>query len=139
MRDGRKLVELAAEDEARGRMFTAGVKLNRAATYYQTAERMQAHGDAAPRVLSQPRHLPARVAAENYERVEIPYVGAHIAGLYVRAEGARARRRSCCVNGLDSSKEMNYRVGLPRGLAKRGVSTLNIDQPGTGEALRAHG
>jgi dienelactone hydrolase len=43
------------------------------------------------------------------------------------------------LNGLDSTKEMKYRVGLPRWLAQRGVSSLVIDQPGTGEALRLHG
>ena len=43
------------------------------------------------------------------------------------------------VNGLDSTKEMKYRVGLPRWLAQRGVSSLVVDQPGTGEALRLHG
>ena len=31
---------------------------------------------------------------------------------------------------------MKYRVGLPAWLAKRGVSSLVVDQPGTGEALR---
>ena len=41
--------------------------------------------------------------------------------------------------GLDSTKEMKYRVGLPAWLAKRGVSSLIVDQPGTGEALRLHG
>jgi pimeloyl-ACP methyl ester carboxylesterase len=34
---------------------------------------------------------------------------------------------------------MRYFVGLPRWLAQRGVSSLVIDQPGTGEALRLHG
>src|SRR5881628_711013 len=34
---------------------------------------------------------------------------------------------------------MKYRVGLPAWLAKRGVSSLVVDQPGTGEALRLHG
>ena len=43
------------------------------------------------------------------------------------------------VNGLDSTKEMKYRVGLPAWLAQRGVSSLVVDQPGTGEALRLHG
>jgi dienelactone hydrolase len=31
---------------------------------------------------------------------------------------------------------MKYRVGLPAWLAKRGISSLIVDQPGTGEALR---
>jgi hypothetical protein len=43
------------------------------------------------------------------------------------------------VNGLDSTKEMHHLVGLPRWLAQRGVSSLVVDQPGTGEALRLHG
>jgi alpha-beta hydrolase superfamily lysophospholipase len=34
---------------------------------------------------------------------------------------------------------MKYLVGLPGWLAERGVSSLVIDQPGTGEALRLHG
>jgi dipeptidyl aminopeptidase/acylaminoacyl peptidase len=43
------------------------------------------------------------------------------------------------VNGLDSTKEMLAWSGLPEALARRGVATLSIDQPGTGEALRLHG
>ncbi|UNA35265.1 hypothetical protein LRM35_18255 [Klebsiella variicola subsp. variicola] len=38
------------------------------------------------------------------------------------------------VNGLDSTKEMKYLVGLPQWLAQRGVSSLVVDQPGTGSA-----
>ena len=43
------------------------------------------------------------------------------------------------INGLDCTKEMKYRVGLPDWLARRGVSSLVVDQPGTGEALRLQG
>ena len=72
-----KLCALAEEDEARGRMISAGDKYGRAATYYLTAERLQAHsapgrGDALPRFLD----VFARgiaLAGENCERVEIPY------------------------------------------------------------------
>src|SRR3954467_7318873 len=39
-----KLSGLADEDEERGRLFSAGEKLKRAALYYLTAERMQGHG-----------------------------------------------------------------------------------------------
>ena len=38
------LIELAAEDEAKGRNFSAGQKLERAALYLLNGERMQAHG-----------------------------------------------------------------------------------------------
>src|SRR6185503_13979586 len=39
-----KLIELAREDEARGRNYSASNKLQRAALYLITAERMQGHG-----------------------------------------------------------------------------------------------
>ncbi|OZA59267.1 MAG: alpha/beta hydrolase, partial [Sphingomonadales bacterium 39-62-4] len=41
---GDKLIELAAEDEAKGRMFSASDKLERASLYLLVAERMQGHG-----------------------------------------------------------------------------------------------
>jgi hypothetical protein len=38
------LIELAAEDEAKGRKFSAGTKLQRAALYLFNGERLQGHG-----------------------------------------------------------------------------------------------
>lgn len=141
---GDQLRELAAEDEARGRRLSAGDKLARAATYYLTAERMLSHTDPdrAP--------LYARMLAtfaqsielgrENCERVEIPFGTTHLAGLYTRALGVEGKAPLLVqVNGLDSTKEMKYRVGLPAWLARRGVSSLVVDQPGSGEALRLQG
>jgi len=138
-----KLCGLAAEDEARGRLLSAGEKYGRAATYLITCERLQAHG-ALGRLELYRRFLDVfakgvSLARENCERVEIPYEGAHIAGLLVRADGEGPAPLLVQVNGLDSTKEMKYRVGLPAWLAKRGVSSLVIDQPGSGEALRLHG
>jgi dienelactone hydrolase len=139
-----KLCGLAEEDEARGRLISAGDKYGRAATYYITAERLLAHGSAG-RIELYKRFIDVfnrgtRLAGENCERVEIPYGDAHIAGLYTRAEGVTGPAPILVqVNGLDSTKEMKYRVGLPRWLAQRGISSLVIDQPGTGEALRLHG
>ena len=139
-----KLCDLAAEDEAKGRLISAGDKYGRAATYYLTAERLQAHGAEGRMALYQ-RFLEVfnkgiKLAGENCERVEIPYGDSHISGLLVRAEGVTGRAPILVqVNGLDSTKEMKYRVGLPRWLAQRGVSSLIIDQPGTGEALRLRG
>ena len=78
-----------------------------------------------------------RLAHENCERVEIPYGQTHLSALYTRAEGVEGRAPILVqLNGLDSTKEMKYRVGLPRWLAQRGVSSLVVDQPGTGDALR---
>ncbi len=139
-----KLCALAEEDEARGRLLSAGEKYNRAATYLITCERLQAHGAPGRLALYQPflevfaRGI--RLSKENCERVEIPYEGKVISGLYVRVEGVQGPAPILVqVNGLDSTKEMKHRVGLPAWLARRGVSSLVIDQPGTGEALRLHG
>ncbi|KEA63073.1 hypothetical protein ADIMK_2597 [Marinobacterium lacunae] len=139
-----KLCSLADEDESRGRMISAGDKYVRAATYFLTAERLQAHG-APGRLALYQRFLEVfnkgiDLAKENCERVEIPYEGKHLSALYVRAEGVDGPAPILVqVNGLDSTKEMKYGVGLPRWLAKRGVSSLIVDQPGTGEALRLQG
>ena len=141
---GDKLCELAEEDEGRGRLISAGDKYGRAATYYLTAERLQAHNspgrlDLYKRMLSVFQRG-VRLAHENCERVEIPYDKTHLSALYTRAEGVEGRAPILVqLNGLDSTKEMKYRVGLPLWLAQRGVSSLVVDQPGTGEALRLHG
>jgi len=141
---GEKLCDLAADDEKKGRLISAGDKLQRAAIYLVTAERMQAHGSPGRAELyarmPQVFQRGTRLSGANVERLEIPYEGAHMAGLYVRAEGVSGPAPLLVqVNGLDSTKEMKYFVGLPRWLAQRGISSLVIDQPGTGEALRLHG
>lgn len=140
---GDKLVELAEEDETKGRLLSAGDKLQRASMYYQTAERMLGHGDPTRATLyatfQSAFQRGLNLSKANCERVEIPYGDAHISGLYVRAEGVEGKAPLLVqINGLDSTKEMRYLVGLPRWLAQRGVSSLVIDQPGTGEALRLH-
>jgi dipeptidyl aminopeptidase/acylaminoacyl peptidase len=139
-----KLVDLAAEDEAKGRLFSAGPKLQRAALYYLTAERMQGHGHPG-RMGTYDKALAAFAKGtgycnDNVERLEIPYEGKVIAALYTRAEGVTGPAPAVVyLNGLDSSKELLYWSWLPQALAKRGISTLCVDQPGTGESLRKQG
>jgi dienelactone hydrolase len=140
---GDKLLSLAADDEAKGRLISAGDKMQRAAIYFLTAERMQGHGTPGRMALYERLQQVFRrgiaLSGANCERLEIPYGDKHLAGLYVRAERVRGRAPLLVqVNGLDSTKEMKYFVGLPRWLAQRGVASLVVDQPGTGEALRLH-
>jgi dienelactone hydrolase len=140
---GDKLASLAEEDLAAGHELSAGTKLDRAATYYITCERMQpAHSEIRREIYAKQQRCFRRgmeLMRDPASRVEIPYQGGVIAGIFVPAEGiAGPAPLIIMVNGLDSTKEMIYRVGLPRALARRGVSTLVIDQPGTGEALRLH-
>lgn len=139
-----RLILLAEEDKAQGRMLSAGDKLGRAATYLLTAERLQAH-DAPGRLMLYRRFLDVFaegliLARETCTRVEIPYGDKHLSALFVPAQGVEGPQPVLVqVNGLDSTKEMKYRVGLPAWLARRGVASLIVDQPGTGEALRLHG
>ena len=141
-----KLCGLAEDDVAQGRLLSAGAKYKRAANYLLTCERLQAHG-APGRLALYERFADVfakgiALARDNCEAVRIPYGDSFLSGLLVRAHGLAAGARAPLllqVNGLDSTKEMKYFVGLPQWLAERGVSSLLIDQPGTGDALRLRG
>lgn len=139
-----KLVGLADEDEAHGASFSAADKLHRAALYYLVAERMQGHGSPAKQDTyrkGKATFLRAiEASGENCERIEFPYQGKVLSGYFTRGEG-QAGPGPCVLylNGLDSCKELLYWSRLPQELARRGISTLCLDQPGTGESLRECG
>lgn len=134
------LIELAREDEARARNLSAGAKLERAALYLFNGERMLSHGapgrleafKQAGTVFLKAMHL----QGANCERVEIPLETGTMPALYIRAPGDGPKPVVVYCNGLDSFKELLYWTRLPEALARRGISTLCVDQPGTGEALR---
>lgn len=137
------LVELAAEDEERSRMRSAGRKYGRASVYYQTAERMQAHG-------FEPRREAYRKTLDTFsryleltdqpaEKVEIPYGEASLPGILVRPDTPDPVACVLFFNGLDSTKEQFYGTGTADELRHRGIATLMVDTPGAGEALRLRG
>jgi dienelactone hydrolase len=138
-----RIIGLAEEDEKRDRAFSASDKLERAALYLLVAERMQAQGSAG----RQATYARARAAFDkstnlahlNRERVEIALSAGTMPALYTRAEGREPRPVVVYCNGLDSCKELLYWSRLPEALARRGISTLSLDQPGSGEALRLQG
>lgn len=138
-----RLIGLADEDEAGARRFSASDKLERAALYLLVAERMQAQGSPG----RETTYARARAAFDrstalghiNRERVEIPLATGTMPALYTRAPGAGRRPVVVYCNGLDSCKELLWWSRLPEALARRGVSTLCVDQPGSGEALRLQG
>ena len=121
-----RLIGLAEEDEAKGRLLSAGPKLQRAALYLLTAERMQGHGHPG-RAETYARALAAfakgvRYSHENVERFDIPYRGKAVPVLYTRAEGVSGPAPAVVyLNGLDSNKELLFWSRLPRELAKRGI------------------
>ncbi len=137
------LLALAEEDIAAGRNFSASAKMERAALYLLVAERMQGQGSTG----RQQTYARAREAFDrsthlgrlNRERVEIPLAQGTMPALFTRAPGAGPQPVVVYCNGLDSCKELLWWSGLPEALARRGVSTLSVDQPGSGEALRLQG
>lgn len=137
---GNKLIGLASEDEAKARAFSASNKLERASLYLFTAERMQGHG--APgrgAIYASARDTFDRSTALgklNRERVEVPLAEGTMPALYTRAPGDGPKPVVVFCNGLDSCKELLFWTRLPEELARRGISTLCVDQPGSGEALR---
>ncbi|MXO71939.1 alpha/beta hydrolase [Alteraurantiacibacter buctensis] len=138
-----KLVALGEEDLALGREFSAGNKFKRSAIYYQTGERMQPHGspDRMATYLNGINNFMRgmKLTNEPVEKVTIPYQGKEITGLFHKAPVDGPAPCVVYCNGLDSMKEMLWMGGFPHAMAKRGVHTLCVDQPGTGEALRLQG
>ena len=106
------LIELAGEDEARGRGYSASDKLERAALYLLVAERMQQQGSPG----REETYTRARAAFDrstalgrlNRERVEIPLADGTMPALWTPAPGAGPRSAVVYCNGLDSSKELLY-------------------------------
>jgi len=134
------LLQLASEDEANGRAFSASDKLERAALYLLVAERMQAHGspgrgETYARALATFERSTA-LGQLNRQRVEVPLACGTMPAIYTRAPGPGPHPVVVYCNGLDSCKELLFWSRLPEALARRGVSTLCVDQPGSGEALR---
>jgi dienelactone hydrolase len=138
-----RLIGLAEEDEARGRAFSASDKLERAALYLLVAERMQEQGSPQREVTyARARSIfdrSTKLGRLPRERVEIRLAHGTMPALYTAAPGTGRRPVVVYCNGLDSCKELLWWSRLPEALSRRGVSTLCVDQPGSGEALRLQG
>ncbi len=135
------LVE-ADERVASGRTRSAGAICKRALNYLIHAERMQS------------RHEPERLATyqrcldlaertfdlidPTTVRVEIPFEGSALPAYWHPAAATAAGPAPVMVmfNGLDSCKEHMYVSDFWAEMDARGISTLMVDTPGTGEALR---
>lgn len=138
-------VEASARgDEHAGHRLSAGRKYRRAAAYWFTAERLHrpGHAERADAYARMRECFDKFVVCrgENCVRMEIPYEGRFMPALYTAA--ARGGATAPCMvhfDGLDGTKELMYLIGISEELARRGVSTLIVDHPGVGEALRLHG
>ncbi|MDE2301383.1 MAG: prolyl oligopeptidase family serine peptidase [Sphingomonadales bacterium] len=130
----------ADADLARGYTLSAGAKYLRASGYYLAAERLQSR-DYAPRWAAYDRGLElfrrgAALKGMHVEPVEIPYEGSAYPALFFHDGSGSRRPCLVSVNGLDSMKEQVLMAGHGAVNLERGINTLFVDQPGTGEAIR---
>lgn len=133
----------AEADEAAGYLLSAGTKFARASGYYLSAERMQSR-DYAPRWAAYDRGLElyrraVTLRGLHVDFVEIPYGESAFTGIFVHDGSGTPRPTLVSCNGLDSMKEQVNMAGHGASNLERGINTLFVDQPGTGEALRKRG
>ncbi len=138
-----RLIASANADVERGRLLGAGDKLYRASLYTSQAERLQSpfwEGRNAAYQKSIDLLLQhVQLSDVPLTAVEVPFGDTSLPGYFYAAEETEPGVRPPVVvqwNGLDSTKEMMYYSGFPQMLARRGISTLMVDTPGSGEALR---
>ena len=130
----------AEADEKAGRILSAGAKYGRASGYYLSAERMQSR-DYAPRWVAYDRGLAlyrryVDLSGLHVDFVEIPYEEAAFPAIFVHDGSGTPRPALVSCNGLDSMKEQVDMAGHGAANLARGINTLFLDQPGSGEALR---
>lgn len=141
-----RILASAQEDEARGWRRGAAEKYYRAALYTSQAERLQSPKWEGRKAAYQKsidlllKHV--ELGEVPLTVVDVPYTGddapagSAIPSYFHRAPGEGPHPLVVMWNGLDSTKEMMYTSGFPQLLAARGISTLMMDPPGSGEALR---
>jgi dipeptidyl aminopeptidase/acylaminoacyl peptidase len=142
---------LSVEERGRERIrdghWASGAQyLQRASAYYHVGERFlqpknQAGLDAYMRGVHCFRDAAKYVKRPHIEHVEIPYEGASLPALYVRAEPQNNAGKVPAVvffDGLDITKEIQYFKGVAD-LVARGIACLIVDGPGNGESIRFRG
>ncbi|WP_040701705.1 alpha/beta hydrolase family protein [Nocardia vinacea] len=139
------LVGQAQAAEKAGHHRTAGQLYRRATNYLCQAERMQ-NASAPQRLDTYRRVLELQQKAFDNDdprtsKVEIPFEETTLPGYFTKAPAAAHAPAPVMIlwNGLDSTKEHGYASGVQDEFAARGISTLIVDTPGSGEALRLRG
>jgi len=138
-RMGARLEKIGDRAEAAGHRMSAGNAFLRAGMYYFTGERFIYPGELKRDIGRKAIELQTKGLLQRYpniERVEVPFEGASLPALFMKAPSASARTPTIVVfDGMDNCKEMSV---LFNGLefAARGWNTLAIDGPGQGESLR---
>jgi dienelactone hydrolase len=139
-----QLEDQASAAEEAGHRRTAGQKYLRAAAYLCQAERMQSAKDPERNKIYQHcldvMEMTFELLDPATTRVQIPYGDTTLPAYFVNASTDGSPTPVMILwNGLDSTKEHMYTSGFGTELAARGISTLMVDCPGSGEALRLQG
>lgn len=139
-----QVAEQARESEAAGHTRTAGQKYLRAGSYLCQAERMLSNSspDRIPtyKYLLEVMEKSFALIDPRTTRVEIPFEGTTLPAYFTNASVDGEPVPTIIMwNGLDSTKEHMYTSGWPTEMAARGYSVLQVDCPGSGEALRLQG
>lgn len=138
-----KVEALAEADHKAGHRFSAGRKFGRACVYYMTAERMASHHKPDKLALYHKMlatfRLSVELRGEPIEFLDLPYEGTALPALFYRAAGGGRRPAMIHFDGFDVTKEWMHLCGMAREFAARGISTLMVDHPGIGGALRLQG
>jgi dienelactone hydrolase len=140
-----RLIASAEDDVKRGRLIGAGAKYRRASLYVSQSERLQSPSwpgrNAAYQRSIDLLTRSAELDGAQLIRVEVPFGETSLPAYFVPAHRSDGSPAPCVIqwNGLDSTKEMMYYSGFGDELARRGIATLMVDTPGSGEALRLRG
>lgn len=139
---GDKLAELGRQSEDAGSVRSAITHYRKAAGYYFAAERFRFPKDDEALTVYRQMVDVFRRSTEldddfHVEHVDVPYEDSALPAYFVRASNADGSPTPVVVffNGFDGNKELNWYLGTPE-LIRRGVSVLNVDSPGVGEAIR---
>jgi dienelactone hydrolase len=136
----RRVEGFAERDHRQGHPWSAGRKFRRACIYYFTAERMASHKSAVKLDLyhAMTRCFRRSVTLRNepIEFVTVPYEDTTLPALLYHAPGAGRRPAMIHFDGFDVTKEWMHLCGIAEEFAHRGISTLMVDHPGIGAALR---
>ncbi|MBT3768144.1 MAG: prolyl oligopeptidase family serine peptidase, partial [Rhodospirillales bacterium] len=130
-------------DVGKNRRISAGDKYLRAAIYFMTAERM-GKSNSPERLVTYKRMLRCfELGTQNLQapvtKVQVPFQDTFLPALFYQAQNVTDNSPAPCIihfDGLDVMKEYLYLTGLSAQYARRGISTLLLDHPGVGEALR---
>lgn len=141
---GDKVADLARHDDRAGNRLTAAGQYLRACCYYQVGERFRLPKDDAAattyrRSVECFQQYAKLTDLPTIECLEVPYEGNSLPAYFVHA-GWRSGPGPAVVffDGLDITKELQFAHGVQE-LSRRGISTLIVDGPGNGEAIRFRG